>query len=174
MSGVCWGSLTPPGDRRSGCWGNKRVPFAPLCACFYLSEPTSPLFLLRRLDLLVVIPKSCFHCYLWPCGGSLSTNHELFFLFAWEWPFPGGAGNWDVQWRELWDDELVLQWLLPIWARPEQAMGWCLRVQKGFSLVTIIPCCTRHLVLLLWERKAERDGEQRDCSFFLSPGGCLI
>lgn len=55
---------------------------------FYLSELTLPLVLLRRLDLLVVIPKGsvfvviCAHMEALDRKDSLSTSNECFFLVA--------------------------------------------------------------------------------------------
>lgn len=178
MSGVCWGSLTPLGDR-SDWRGDKLVPSAPYGACFYLSEPALSLLGLRRPDLLVVIPKGsvfiviCAHVEALPRKCSLSTSHECFFWLLENDPFQVAqetemcnAGGCGMGWCCF--GPMVL---LPIWAR-----WWSdvIKCTKDFFLVMIIPCCTRHLNLLLQEGKAERDGEQKDCSFFLSPGGCVI
>lgn len=133
MSDVCWGSLTSLGDRRSSWWGDKLVPSAPLWACFYLSEPTLPLLLLRRLDLLMVIPKGpffigiCVHVEALPRKGCLSTSHEHFFWLLENDPFQVieetgmcSAGSCGISWCCC--GPIVL---LPIWARQWGGVSRC-------------------------------------------------
>lgn len=178
MCDVCWGSLTLSGDRRGGWWGDKWVQRGPLWAYLYRSETTLPLLLLRRLDLLVVIPKGpvfiviCAHVEALPRKGCLSASHEHFFWLLENNPFQVIQETGMCSGAVGWAGAAVA----PECSCPsEQGDGVVFQdVQKDFSLVTIIPCCTRHLILLLQEGKAERDGEQRDCSLFLSPGGCII
>lgn len=164
MSGVCWGSLTPLGDRRSGWWRDK---CAPLWACFYFSEATLPVLLLGTLDLLAVIPKGCVlivicaHVEALARKGSLSTSHEWGFCLSMtlsRWSGMCSAGSCGISWCCC--GPLVF---LPIWARP---WGDVSKSAKRLPWSQSSPVAQG-------SHSACLRGEQRDCSLFLSPGGCV-
>lgn len=165
MSGVCWGSFTLLGDRRRGWWGDELVPFAPLWACSYPSEATWPLLLLRRLGLLVLIPKGfltiviCARVEPLPRKGPLSASHGQVVWLVQSGPFQVlqeagkcSAGSCGMGWCCCGPKVL-----LPIRARDGVMFQG---VPEAFSLGTTIPCGTRHLILLLWEGMAERVGSR--------------
>lgn len=186
MRSVCWRSLTPLGDRRSGCWGDKHVLSAPLWVRFYLSEPTLlPLLLLRRLDLLMMIPKDTVFTVIW---GHVEVAQAqainilfgcLSMTFSRWYRKPRAMQSW-----ELWDGPCSQ--LVPL--RPHSAPA---RLSQGRARHwgDVSRAAQRwtypqswsspvawHILFLLQrgEEKAERDGEHRVHSFSLSPGGCII
>lgn len=138
MISVCWRSLTPFGDGRSGCWGDKHVLSMSLWACFYLSEPTLlPLLLSRRLFLLMMIPEGPVFTVIWHL-----VEAFLRVVQAWAISILFGCWSmtlsrwyrkpWATQCWELWDG---LCQLVPSWSHsaPAHLSQGCAR-QRGDAL----------------------------------------
>lgn len=125
---------------------------APLRACFYLSEPTSlPLLLPRRLDLMLMIPKGMVFTVTWGHiedshrKGCLSTSHRgLRCLSVTETHGPWSGGSCRMVPTVSWCHRGSIVHLMPEAGLSRTSGCFEVCTKLDFSLITIIPCCTRH------------------------------